>query len=86
MPKVGVPWCRPFFPIKRGRYIRLEVPIWAEDRCENEKKRREKICDKNKKKRERKIEKKRGRKRKACDACPKIRLFMCYIYNLIFMW
>ena len=83
MPRVGIPWYRPFFPIKRGCYIRLNMLIWAEDRYENEKKKRKKIWDKDKEKRERKIEKKGWKKWKACDACPKIRLFKCWTFNLI---
>ena len=58
MPKVGVPWCRPFFPIKRGRYIRLDMPILTKDRHENEKKKGGKIWDEDKEKRKRKRERK----------------------------
>ena len=65
----------PLLPIYRGRYSMVPCPIFWVFWHENERKKYQKKFWKKFKKEGEKIERKGERKWKACDACPKIKLF-----------
>ena len=73
----------PCFLFKGGATTRFDMPIFVECWHWNEKKMIEKIWKKIREKGEKKWKGRDERNRKAWDAYPKIRLFMCWILNLI---